>query len=450
MKRSLTLRLLVSASAVLIAFFGIAGIALHNAYRQAAEEATRERLQVHVYALLSAADLDTWGYLQIPAALPEPRFSNPGSGLYGLVFDNHGKLLWQSDSSIGIEISGSPQLKPGEEVFENQDDEHFVLYYPVVWESELGTEHEYLFVVGEDSEFLLRQVSAFAGSLWMWLGGVGLVLIVVQVVVLGWSLMPLRAIARDLESIDQGDKDRLDEDYPRELAGLAANMNALLDNERAHLERYRNTLANLAHSLKTPLAILRGCGNDPEIPATLKETLTDQVARMDEMVEYQLQRAAARGQKKLSSALQVLAVVKKITAALDKVYSGKSVNVRILGDDGFFPCEQGDLFEIAGNLLDNAYKWCKSTVEVSVRIVSASSEAEQGLHLIIDDDGPGIPADRLKQVLGRGIRADEATQGHGIGLAVVCELVQLSGGSLNAGSSGLGGNCWEVWLPPPS
>ena len=447
MNESLTLRLIVSASIVLAAFFGIAGAVLESAFKDGVEQAMRERLQVHIYALLSAADL-TGGHLDLPSSLPEARFSQPGSGLYGAVFDSTGKPLWQSPSAISADLKPVEGLQAGQPIFSAADDGGFVLFYPVVWENEQGWDEEYLFVVAEDADALVRQVTGFRTTLWRWLGGIGFMLVVIQAAVLGWSLRPLRSIAKDLEAIESGERSRLNDRYPRELQGLAGNMNALLDSERAHLERYRNTLSNLAHSLKTPLSILRGCCNDLSIRSAIKTTMSDQVSRMDDLIEYQLQRAAARGRQRLSDTIAIVPVIEKILAALDKVHASKGVISTIhCENEERFLCEEGDFFEIAGNLIDNAYKWCNSKVDVTVQFDSEPCRKLKGLRLIVEDDGPGIPKDKIEQILCRGVRTDERIKGHGIGLAIVTELVQLSGGRLEARTSQHGGARWDVWLP---
>ncbi len=448
MKGSLSLRLLISASIVLTAFLGLAGGVLERAFREGAEQAMRERLRVHIYALLTAAELSPAGRIQLPQSLPEARFSNPGSGLYGYVFGSESQSLWNSVSSIGIDIAYLDGVQAGQPMFVQDDLGKYILYYKVVWVSERGQERNYLFVVAEDKSALLNQISGFQHTLWFWLGGVGLLLLIVQLGVFRWSLKPLRKIAKDLEAIELGEKNRLDEQYPMELQGLAVNLNALLNSERSHLERYRNTLADLAHSLKTPLAILRGCSENQYLSKQLKSSIDEQVGRMDEIVEYQLKRAAARGHKTLSTQLRVLPIIRKIVSALEKVYAAKRVQSRIHCEtENKFCGEEGDIYEIAGNLIDNAYKWCASKVDISIDFISDQTTKVSGLRMIVEDDGPGIPQDKIGEILGRGIRADERTHGHGIGLAVVNDLTQLLNGELKTGTSRYGGARWEVWLP---
>lgn len=447
MNRSLNFRLLLSASIVLASFFALAGIALDHAFKDGAKKAVQERLQIHIYALLSAADLSLSGEIRLPDTLPEARFSNPGSGLYGFVFGSNGETRWQSKSSLMFNLHPLNTSVAGESQFIELEDK-FVLYYPIMWESILGTEKKYLFAAAEDSGSYVHQVSAFRHTLWLWFGGIGLVLIVAQISILRWSLKPLRLMGKDLEDIEAGKKQHLDDDYPKELRRLALDLNALIDNERTHLERYRNTLADLAHSLKTPLAILRGIQENEGIAGESRQTLKDQVSRMDNLVEYQLQRAAAQGHKQLSSSVNVVDVINKIISSLNKVYANKGVDCRLRKNrSGQFFCEEGDLFEIVGNLLDNAYKWCAGSVEVTVEFAKQPGKKRNAIQLVVEDDGPGVPQEKFHQVLKRGIRADERTQGHGIGLAVVSEIVRLSRGTLNLNKSRLGGARFEVHLP---
>ncbi len=326
------------------------------------------------------------------------------------------------------------------------DSDLFALYYDVVWERFDGSEQEYLFVVAEDLDVFESQVAGFRRSLWIWLTTIGCLLIVIQLLILRWSLNPLRDIAADLKAIESGTKIRLDDAYPQELQGLAGNLNVLLDSERAHIERYRNTLADLAHSLKTPLSILRGYSVDDDLAGELRKHLEEQVKRMDNIVKYQLQRAAARGHMQLSVSVDIMSVLTKVVTSLDKVYALKKVSCHIENNAVVTAClEQGDWFEICGNLLDNAYKWCQHRVDVELSQVQRAGE--QWLYIRIEDDGPGIPAEAVEQILQRGVRADENREGHGIGLAVVNELVHFYQGELQVGIAPLGGAKLEIWLP---
>lgn len=444
--RSLSFRLLVSTGLILVAFFAIVAWVLEQSFRESAEQALKEQLMIQVYALLSAVDMTPAGVLQMPESLPEPRFSNPGSGLYGIVWLPNRKLIWRSPSSVDVDLQFPPQLKPGFTAFLKDDSGMFVLHYRVIWETEREHEKEYIFTIAEDAKFVVNQVSGFRDTLRSWLAAIGLVLIVIQFIVLRWSLKPLRTIVNDLAKIEQGSKTRLEGLYPQELQGLADNLNGLISSERGQLERYRNTLADLAHSLKTPLTIVRGSVETQSLPTEMHDTLQTEISRMDDIVEYHLQRAAAKGQKKKLGAIDAGAIIKKIIYSLGKVYAEKNLSITTdIVNVSRLNCETGDFYEIAGNLIDNACKWCRHQVRVTLQ---TSADKHFSLAIYIEDDGQGIEPDQLDRLLLRGGRGDENITGHGIGLAVVQELITLLNGKLSAEKSDLlGGMKWMVFLP---
>ncbi|MGZ8157471.1 MAG: ATP-binding protein [Methylobacter sp.] len=444
--KSLSFRLLVSAVLVLASFFALASVVLERGFLESAEQALQEKLQVHVYSLLSAAELKNSGDLSMPPNLPEPRFATPGSGLYGFIHLAKKNLVWRSPSAIGLDVQPPPELNAGHFEFSLTEQGRYALHYAVIWKNVVGIEREYIFTVTEDAQFVSSQVDQFRETLRTWLLALGLVLIFIQLTLLRWGLKPLRIVVKDLEAIEKGRKTHLDGDYATELEGLAGNLNAFINSERAHLERYRNALADLAHSLKTPLSILRGC---TESFSANKETVKEQISRMDEIVEYQLQRAAAKGEHKTAGTVDLSAVIKKISASLGKVYIDKNITFDIaVPEQSLIYYEEGDLYEIAGNLMDNACKWCRNAVKVSIFLNERKGRRNFGVLLQIEDDGPGIPAGKLAEILKRGVRADENIHGHGIGMAVVYELVGLFGGLLEGKKSeALGGMKWSVYLP---
>ncbi len=426
----------------MIAFFALVAYVLEQAFQKSAEQALMEKLQVQVYSLLSVAEMDESLRLKMPPVLREPRFENPGSGLYAEIRLSDKSLVWRSRSAIGVDLPVLDNILQGEFVF-LKDRHFFVLQYSVLWESQTKFQRNYIFIVAEDGRFLFNQVAQFRMTLMKWLSGIGLLLICVQLVLLHWGLKPLRQIGKDLALIEAGKKEKLDGRYPAEIQILVKSLNGLIFSERAHLERYRNTLADLAHSLKTPLAIIRGCLQDRSCNPQL---VHEQVDRMNEIVEYQLQKAAAKGQKKITGSVNLCQILEKIISSLKKVYQEKNITFELQGDGQCQVfCEEGDLYEVAGNLLDNAAKWCDHQVKVTVLELD---DLEYSLLMTIEDDGPGIAPDKINEILQRGVRADENIEGHGIGMAVVRELVTLLGGRLQAEKSQeLGGIKWLVFWP---
>jgi two-component system sensor histidine kinase PhoQ len=320
-----------------------------------------------------------------------------------------------------------------------------MLSFATRWEGG-GAPQTYVFHVAERLDEHLAQIRQFRRGLFGWLAAATLLLLVAQALILRWGLAPLRRVAQDLSEMEAGRAQTLAGRYPAELQPLIDNLNALLAEARQHLQRYRDTLGNLAHSLKTPLAVLRGSVEGRAPVEELRAVAQEQLQNMNEIVEYQLQRAAAAGRTALSAPLPVLPPARKLLAAMEKVYAAKALRVETdIAPGVMFRGDEGDLLEILGNVADNAFKWARSRVRVQAR---NETTGQSRLHftLHIEDDGPGIPDDQVQLVRARGARADAAVPGHGLGLAVVQEIVELYDGELVIARSPLGGAAVEVRL----
>jgi two-component system sensor histidine kinase PhoQ len=293
-------------------------------------------------------------------------------------------------------------------------------------------------------------VNVFRRALWGYLGLAALLLVLVQVLVLRWSLLPLRSVEKELARVRQGQSQRLSGQHPRELESITESINSLIESERSHLERSRNTLSDLAHSLKTPLAVLRSRLDADASHAELREEVAAQVQRMNEIVSYQLSRAARSGHALYSAPIPIEPRAEEIVAGLEKVYAGKGVLCEFEIDaSARFHGELGDLQELLGNLLENAFKWARRRVLLSVQVEGASSNRRPGVIFVVDDDGPGIPDEQVERLLQRGVRGDERVQGHGIGLSIVQDIVAAYRGELTVErSSELGGGRFRVRFPP--
>lgn len=450
MTRSIHTRLLLASALVLTLFLGATGWVLERAFHDAAEQALRDRLQAQAYTLLAAAELDASDRMQLPPDLPEPRFSIAGSGLYAEVARADGESIWRSASALGMALAFRANPSIGERIFgelaAGPNDALLGLSLGVAWPDSKGRPHHYIFRVAENRAPVAKQVRAFRRGLWGWLAGAAIVLLAVQGAVLRWGLTPLRAIARDLATVEAGHAEQLRGDYPRELRGLTQNLNVLLASTRAHLARYRDALANLAHSLKTPLAVLHGVIDAARLADDERRNAREQLTRMHELVEYHLARAATAGRNTLGAPLPVAPLITKITGALARVYAGKAVDLTMdIPPQITFRGDEGDLLEIAGNLADNAYKWCRARVRIRAHEIMLPDERRQ-LELVFEDDGPGIAPEDAERLSLRGERADPATPGHGIGLAVVTETVRLYRGELLLARSALGGASITVRL----
>jgi len=431
---SLTGRLLIAATLVLAAFLGTTGVALDRAFRNNLEAQGRERLQARVYMLLGAAEITPPVRLRMPDELPEPRLAVPGSGSFASVSLASGEIIWNSSSSLGIDVpypeAGVPSFG---ELTASDGTRLLALTYPVIWELGDGEEAKLVFQVAEARTMMDRRLAAFRRTLGFWLGGAGLLLLATQVGLLAWSLAPLRRVAREVREIEAGRREEISGGYPRELRLLTENINRLNRGSRAQLRRYRNSLGDLAHSLKTPLAVLRTTAG--ALPPDKSAAVGEQVERMDKAVRYQLQRGAAGGRRPMAAPADLRAVVRRIIASLEKVYAEREPRFDLEIDDAaVFPGDEGDLSEILGNLADNACKYGNGRVRVAAR------PGPGGFILEVEDDGPGIARKDRAAVLRRGVRADTASPGHGIGLAVVRDIVEeIYRGTIEIDRSRLGG-----------
>lgn len=435
------LRLLLAATLVLVIFLGLGGLALDRAYRESLEQADRERLMGHIYSLLGAAEENRQGRMRLPDTPPNPRFSNPDSGLYAWVEGESGTYRWRSPSLLGRSPEPLRMNQPGGHSYWRQTidgEAHLNLSYGVSWEDDSGKDLNYTFAVSEDLRGTKIQIMAFRDALIFWLGGAALVLLLVQWAVLGWGLRPLRQVAADLRRIESGETEQLEGRYPKELRGLTRSINSLIASGRAGRDRYRHSLGDLAHSLKTPLAVLRGALESRDA-GQLQGSVDEQVSRMDAIVQYQLKRAAASGREEFVRPIAIAPVIHRIIDSLQKVYRDKTVSSSLeLDKSTLFHGSEGDLLEILGNLLENAFKYCRR--EIHVRLISVSEKsARQEAIIEIEDDGMGIPASEHEVVLRRGQRADEKTPGQGIGLAVANEIIRLYGGKLEIEEGVAGG-----------
>jgi len=445
----------VSVSVLLLFFFGATIAVLDRAFTKAGEQARRDILDGHLVALLAAAEPDDDGQLAMPDRLREPRFERIGSGLYAELREIGGEVLWRSRSALGMELPVGIVPEVGNHLFGRDELEDgsplLTLALTVDWELEEGASTSYVFKVAESLDGFNAQVSGFRRQLLGWFVGVALTMLIAFSMLLRGLLRPLRQIEAEITEIEQGNRSALSSTFPTELTGVARNMNLLIDTERARSDRYRYTLDNLAHSLKTPLAAMRALLNDRQ-EESFGTRFDEQIDRMDEIVRYQLRKPASSAAENLVLVpVPVEQEVRRLIDGLRKVYRDKNPEFEVRIDPGMqFRGDKGDFLEVAGNLLDNASKWCAGKVRISVVPSVGARAAASGMVLTVADDGPGIPEDAATALLQRGMRLDEATPGHGIGLAVVKDIASSYGGTLSIRRSDLGGAEIMVSIPPLS
>jgi two-component system sensor histidine kinase PhoQ len=450
---SLTRRLLVTVFAVIVLFFALTVVLLDFLFRDAAEGALREVLDAQMVALVAAADPDGPESVTLTALL-DPRLDTPGSGLYAEIRSASGETIWRSQSVTGAEVQFGPPLEGGERTFFFTEVADKAVHLAVSSRGIVWDLHDepvrFTFSVASSLENYEAQIGSLRQRLVGWFAGLALLLLATLTLVVRWLSRPMRQLVREIKEIEGGGRDQLSEMWPLELTPVTSNLNALLESERMRIRRYRDTLGNLAHSLKTPLAVMRQAlgasagATKPELGTSLNR----EIDRMTEIIEHQMKRAATSGGVLLGQAPVDLApLISDLRVALLKVYGNKDMtfetaipaNAQFIGD-------RNDVTELLGNVLDNACKWSKSRVRVAAE-VDGWADSRRALTIVVEDDGPGIAAEDRAKVLKRGGRADESTPGHGIGLSMVHETVELYGGSLEIDASELGGARFEIKLP---
>ncbi|MGE4231675.1 MAG: sensor histidine kinase, partial [Dongiaceae bacterium] len=406
------------------------GVVLALAFRSSVEQEFSYRLDAVLKTIVASVETAPGGGLTMRRPLGDPRFDLLYSGWYWQVTPTDGsalrsRSLW--DAAIDVAPGGAEMHTQRTEG--PRGESLLVVERDLQFPGQPGLVH--VLVAGD-----LREVSGgvrrFDILLVEALGLLGLGMIVAIVLQVRFGLGPLRAMLADLRAVREGDAPRLAGRYPSEVAPLAEAMNGVLDRDAALIERARTHAGNLAHVLKTPLAVMAA-----ELQGAADKTvLTEQLAAMRRLIEHQLGRAAALAGsgRSLGAKTVVSAVVEGVSQVLAKVHAERDLAFDIDVDPrAVFRGDREDLEEILGNLMENACKLARRRVKVAAR--------EQGgaLVLAVEDDGPGMTAEQAAALVGRGKRLDERAPGWGLGLAIVADLVEVNGGALEFSRSELGG-----------
>ncbi|NWA29859.1 histidine kinase [Pseudomonas gingeri] len=447
MIRSLRVRLMLAATILAILFMLALLPAMQGAFSLALQDSIEQRLASDVTTLISAARIERQK-LQMPDLLPDERFNLPDSRLLGYIFDREGRLVWRSRATQEEHINYRPRYDGRGNEFakirEDNGNEFFV--YDVEVKLLGGKSAAYSFVALQPMREYNMTLAGLREKLYLGFGAALSVLLALLWLGLTWGLRALRRLSQELDQIESGELESLSEEHPRELLRLTGSLNRLLRSEREQRSRYRDSLDDLAHSLKTPLAVLQGVSEGmAQRPQDREQArvLQSQIERMNQQISYQLQRASLRKSGLVRHQVELRPVLDSLCSTLDKVYRDKRVVVAIdVPQFSHVPIEQGALLELLGNLLENAYRLCLSQVRISLR------RGLQGIEVYVEDDGPGVPPDQRARVLQRGERLDRQHPGQGIGLAVVQDIIQSYDAEMTLGDSTLGGASFRIHFPP--
>jgi two-component system sensor histidine kinase PhoQ len=434
---------MLAAATLAVIFMLLMLPALQSAFSLALESSIEKRLASDVTTLISAARVED-DRLLMPTLLPGEQFSLPDSRLLGYIYNRAGKLVWRSRATEDEAIDYQPRYDGRGTEFakirQPNGEEFFV--YDVEIKLLGGRNAAYSIVALQPVREYQETISGLREKLYLGFGGALLVLLILLWVGLTWGLRALKGMSQELDQVEAGSREGLSEEHPSELLRLTGSLNRLLRSEREQRIRYRDSLGDLAHSLKTPLAVLQGVSETiAKRPEDLEQAriLQSQIERMSQQIGYQLQRASLRKSGLVRHHVALKPVVESLCNTLEKVYRDKQVNVVLdLPDDCQVQMEEGALLEMLGNLLENAYRLCLSEVRVRWQ------PSIMGDELCIEDDGPGVPHDQRARILERGERLDQKNPGQGIGLAVVKDIIESYGAQLTLGDSELGGAAFRI------
>jgi two-component system sensor histidine kinase PhoQ len=443
---SLRLRFMLGAAVLAVLFMLALVPAVRGAFVIALKDSINLRLASDASALIAAARVQD-GQLQMPDKLPDEEFDNLAASQLGFIYDSEGQLVWQSRSSLGKGPKYTPRYDGENHLFLEKADGQGEVYFIYDVEIDLlrGQSAAFSVVTMQPRSDYQAMYEGFVEQLYIWLGGAFLVLLGLLWLGLTMGFRSLRQLSVELDEVEAGKRDGLTEQHPRELLRLTGSLNRLLDSERRQRERYRNSLDDLAHSLKTPLSVLQGVSeviaNKPEAREQAR-VLQNQIERMSQQIGYQLQRASLRKSGLVRHHVELAPLLDTLCDALDKVYRDKRVRVVRVFDSGLMiPMEQGALLEMLGNLLENAFRLCLAEVRVSARVRDGYCELQ------VEDDGPGVPVGQRERILKRGERLDSQHPGQGIGTAVVKDIIESYDGELFLEDSPLGGAEFRIRFP---
>jgi signal transduction histidine kinase len=457
---SLATRLFVSATAWVVVILLITGIVLSSVYRSASERAFDRRLNLYLRTLVAdVATPDDPPDHQMQS-LGEPLFELPLSGWYWQVTRTDGdkpdvrasRSLWDKKlpklEEQGVELTAAG-IRIG--YVEGPEGQTLRMVERPV---DLGADGKFLVMVAGDASEIFEETRAFDYYLGGTFAALSIVLVLTTIFQVRFGLAPLKRISDSIADIRSGRAERLEGEFPVEIAPLARETNALIDANREIVERSRTHVGNLAHAIKTPLSVIVNEASARSGDAFAEKVL-EQTGVMRDQVAHHLERARIAARLTIiGTVTEIAPVIEALRRTMEKIHRDRGIVIDVEADVAAkFRGERQDVEEMVGNLVDNACKWAESRVFIEVLVertgaaMRAGGEGEPTLRIIVDDDGRGLSPDERAKVSRRGARLDESKPGSGLGLSIVVDLAALYGGSLTLGTAPIGGLRAELVLP---
>jgi len=452
---SLALRLFFSAATWTVVMLVVAGIVLSSLYRAAVERAFDRRLNVYLRTLVADVATPDEAGERFPQSLGEPLFELPLSGWYWQVTRldtarpevRSSRSLWDSTLPHLDDAGSSPSALGARHGYVQGPEEQLLRL--VERTIDLGDEGRFLVAVAGDAVEIDEETYGFDRALATTFAVLGIVLLLITTFQVRFGLAPLNRISEGLAAIRSGAAERLEGNFPIEVAPLARETNALIEANREIVMRARTHVGNLAHAIKTPLSVMMNeASANPDNPLAAK--VHEQTDIMRNQVAHHLERARLAARVAVvGTVTEVRPVVSALVRTMEKIHHARGISIELdAPEDARFRGEKQDLEEMIGNLVDNACKWAQSRVALETFVERPDVYSERRIvRIVVDDDGPGLSPQQREQVGRRGRRLDEAKPGSGLGLSIVVELASLYGGGLTLGTAPIGGLRAELVLP---
>jgi signal transduction histidine kinase len=453
-RNSLATRLFFSASAWVAVILTITGFVLSSVYKNATERAFDRRLNLYLRTLIAEVATPDEPPDRQFQSLGEPLFELPLSGWYWQITRTDtdkpdlraSRSLWDKRlpklEERGIDLSAAG-IRVG--YVDGPEGQNLRMVERPV---DLGPDGKFLVGVAGDASEISDETRSFDYYLGATFITLGIVLTLTTIFQVRFGLAPLKRISDSIANIRSGQAERLEGEFPVEIAPLARETNALIDANREIVERARTHVGNLAHAIKTPLSVIvneaSAHGADP-----FAHKVLEQADVMRDQVTHHLERARIAARVTIvGTVTEVAPAIEALKRTMEKIHRDRGIVIEVQADSNArFRGERQDLEEMAGNLVDNACKWAASRVFIEVLVERPEPGAGPRLRIIVDDDGRGLSAAERAQVSRRGQRLDESKPGSGLGLSIVVDLAALYGGSLSLGNAPIGGLRAELVLP---
>lgn len=455
---SIAFRLIAASIAWSLVVLPLAGFLIYTLYREDVQASFDAQLEKLVTAITIDSMVEGADKPVSPTNRYEPLFEVPHSGWYWQIMplDGQGIPTLRSASLATAELPSPMKLGYPTDPKTNMrwrndtgpDGKPVRIVELVDTIGHKGGEPRYSIVVAGPSEWFEFSVSNFRTRLALALAVAGAALLLLMIFQVRFGLAPLERVEQALAEIRSGKSARLEGAVPAEIEPLRDELNALIQSNEDIVERARTQVGNLAHGLKTPLAVITNEAREHKGP--LGDKVVEQAKIMSDQVHHYLERA--RIAARVGVVGQVTAVgevVNPLVRALERLHADKSVRIDVFcSKEAIFQGEKHDLEEMLGNLLDNACKWAHTTVRFRAEVLSGLSRTgRRRLRITVEDDGPGLNSEQRARIGKRGLRLDETKPGTGLGLSIVIDLAQSYRGTLNLGSAPLGGLMARLDLP---